>query len=710
MPPTQRKKRSGEYDRYAEKQAEISRRRSASGRHIGDIPPVVDPDRRAACERDLRRFCEAYFAARFPLAWGLDHLDLIADLQRVILDGGQVAEAHPRGSGKTTLVEVAALWAVSYGHRPFVAVIGATETAAELILDNIKAEIEGNEEYAADFPAVAFPVRCLEGIVNRAAGQTYGPDQERTQIEWTARSIRLPAVKDEPSSGAVIQVAGITGNIRGLARVVNGKKVRPSLVIIDDPQSDESARSPIQNQNREAILGGAVLGLAGPGEKIAAIMPCTVIRPGDMADRILDRQRHPEWAGRRCRLLRSMPDNLPLWDTYGEKLRQGLRQDPPSREEANAYYAANRPAMDAGCVPSWPARFNPDQLSAVQFGMDLFLLNPLAFQAEYQNEPVADTGGNLAQPLDGLAAVEKVNRVPRGTVPPDCVRLVAGVDVQQEVLFWVVLGLDQRFGGHVVSYGTFPEQPVSRFVAADPNPSLGLLYPKQPIEARLYAGLESVAKGVLLREWPRADGTGTMRVERALVDAGWGPYTDIVHQWCRQSAANGVVRPSKGQYVGAAKTAFGEWKNSPGDLVGHGWRMKAAGGKHGRFVAIDVNLWKSFVAERFRSPAGAPGCWYVFGSSPAAHTLFVDHLMAEFPVRVRADGGRTVDEWQLKPGAPDNHWWDGCVLAAVAGSMTGLTLDAADAVGIEKASRNRPKPRPVPQPHERKRIVGRRVG
>ena len=78
--------------------------------------------------------------------------------------------------------------------------------------------------------------------------------------------------------------------------MVNGKKVRPDCCVIDDPQSDESARSPIQNQVRETILSGAVLGLAGPGKKIAAIMPCTVIRPDDMADRILDRQRHPEWA------------------------------------------------------------------------------------------------------------------------------------------------------------------------------------------------------------------------------------------------------------------------------------------------------------------------------------------------------------------------------------------------------------------------------
>ena len=67
----------------------------------------------------------------------------------------------------------------------------------------------------------------------------------------------------------------------------DGQTVRPSLVVLDDPQTDESARSLSQCATRESILAGAILGLAGPGKKISGIMPCTVIRPGDMADNIL---------------------------------------------------------------------------------------------------------------------------------------------------------------------------------------------------------------------------------------------------------------------------------------------------------------------------------------------------------------------------------------------------------------------------------------
>ena len=42
----------------------------------------------------------------------------------------------------------------------------------------------------------------------------------------------------------------------------------------------------LASANREHPCGRG-LGL-GPGQKISGIMPCTVIRPGDMADRILD--------------------------------------------------------------------------------------------------------------------------------------------------------------------------------------------------------------------------------------------------------------------------------------------------------------------------------------------------------------------------------------------------------------------------------------
>src|SRR6266481_9950802 len=81
-------------------------------------------------------------------------------------------------------------------------------------------------------------------------------------------------------------------------------------------QTDESARSPSQCETRERILAGAVLGMAGPGNKIAGIMPCTVIAAGDMADRILDREKHPDWNGTRTKMVYAFPKAEKLWEEY----------------------------------------------------------------------------------------------------------------------------------------------------------------------------------------------------------------------------------------------------------------------------------------------------------------------------------------------------------------------------------------------------------
>ena len=84
----------------------------------------------------------------------------------------------------------------------------------------------------------------------------------------------LPTIPGSNASGAIIKVAGITGRIRGMKfKRADGHSVRPSLVVLDDPQTDESARSISQCATRESILAGAVLGLAGPGKKIAGVMP-----------------------------------------------------------------------------------------------------------------------------------------------------------------------------------------------------------------------------------------------------------------------------------------------------------------------------------------------------------------------------------------------------------------------------------------------------
>ena len=655
-------RRNAERDRQAEQ--------SLAGRDIGQLPEVVNPNRKAACERNFQLFCESYFPETYALAWSPDHLKVIEKIETAVLRGGLFALALPRGSGKTTITESAALWSMLYGHREFVVLIGATESAALELLDSLKTELEVNERLAEDFPEVCYPVAQLEGIANRCAGQLY--KGERTRITWTSNEIVLPTVEGSRASGIIVRVAGITGRIRGMKfKRSDGRNVRPSLVVIDDPQTSESAGSLEQTRKRVRVLAGDILGLAGPGQKISGIMPCTIIRPGDMADIILNRNTHPDWNGEKTRMVYRFPTNMKLWEEYAEIRAEALRTE-GNFQKATEFYLANREAMDAGAEVSWEARFNHDEVSALQHAMNLKFQDEAAFQSEYQNDPLPDdTADDSLLSVDEICA--KINGLARRRVPLKCDRLTMFVDVQKALLFYVVIAWAEDFTSAVIDYGSWPDQHRHEYSLADANPSIQTLFPKAGFEGGLYAALSALTDECLGREWKREDGA-VLKIERALVDANWGQSTDVVYQFCRQSSHAGVILPSHGRYVGASSKPMTEYRKQQGDRLGFNWMIPNVAGKRAiRHVIYDTNYWKSFIHARLAVPVGDKGSLTLYGRIPGAHQLFAEHLTAEY--RVKTQGrGRTVDEWKLKPQSHDNHFLDCVAGCAVCGSMLGASL------------------------------------
>ena len=655
-------RRNAERDRQAEQ--------SLAGRDIGQLPEVVNPDRKAACERNFQLFCESYFPETYALAWSPDHLKVIEKIETAVLRGGLFALALPRGSGKTTITESAALWSMLYGHREFVVLIGATESAALELLDSLKTELEVNERLAEDFPEVCYPVAQLEGIANRCAGQLY--KGERTRITWTSNEIVLPTIEGSKASGIIVRVAGITGRIRGMKfKRSDGRSVRPSLVIIDDPQTSESAGSLEQTRKRVRVLAGDILGLAGPGQKISGIMPCTIIRPGDMADIILNRNTHPDWNGERTKMVYKFPKNMKLWEQYADIRSEALRTD-GNFDAATEFYKAHRAEMDEGAVVSWEARYNHDEISALQHAMNLKLQDETAFQSEYQNDPLPEDTED-----DGLLSVDeiagKVNGLAHEKVPIACDKLTMFIDVQKALLFYVVIAWSDDFTGAVIDYGAWPDQHRRQFSLADAKPSIQTTFPKAGFEGALYAALDALTKDYLGREWEREDG-GVLKIEKALIDANWGQSTDIIYQFCRQNVHAGVLLPSHGRYVGASSKPMTEYRKQPGDRLGLNWMMPNVAGKRAiRHVIYDSNFWKSFVHARLAVPLGDKGSLSLYGRIPGIHQLFAEHLTAEY--RVKTQGrGRWVDEWKLKPERSDNHWLDCTAGCAVCASMLGATL------------------------------------
>ena len=59
----------------------------------------------------------------------------------------------------------------------------------------------------------------------------------------------------------------------------------------------------------------------------------------------------------------------------------------------------------------------------------------------------------------------------------------------------------------------------------------------------------------------------------------------------------------------------------------------------------------------------------IYGPEGTRHHLLGRHLDSE--IRNPTTGKRTIDEWVVRPGETENHWWDclvgNCVMASVRG-------------------------------------------
>ncbi len=653
---------------------EAARQRNAqlarSGQEIGSIPEVADPARKAKAVSDFKYFCQQYFTEVFYMPFSDDHLKVIKKIQSSVVEGGLFALAMPRGSGKTVLMQIACLWAALSGAAEFVCLIAASAERAKDLLENIKVWLETNPLLYEDFPEVIFPIRALERITNRQKGQRH--NGTATRIEWVADKIVLPTIEGSAASGVVISCCGMRGSdIRGQNHArSDGKVVRPQLVMIDDPQTTESAWSPSQSHRRESILAGDVLGMAGPGKKISGLMACTVIRPGDMADNILNRDKHPDWQGERTKMVYSFSKNEKLWTQYAELRGDSLRND-GNGATATEFYIANRDAMDEGFVVAWEHRFDEGEVSAIQHAMNLRLRNEAAFFAEYQNEPLVDADEEDMLTADEIAS--KLNGYKRAEVPLGCNYITMFVDVQQKALFWLICAWEQDFTGYVIDYGTWPDQGRAYFTLRDIRRTLMNAKPTAGLEGAIYSALENLCAEKLGVMYRREDGL-KMSINRCLIDANWGQSTDVVYQFCKQSNYASLLLPSHGRYVGASSIPFADYSKKLGDRVGLHWRIpNSAGKRQVLHLLIDTNYWKSFVHSRMAVEMGDRTSLTFFGKDPISHRLLSEHLTAEYKTKTLA-AGRTVDEWKLRPSRPDNHWLDCLSGCAAAASICGANI------------------------------------
>lgn len=639
---------------------------------IEPLPPgPVDPIRKDRCRDSLRAFLETYFPDTFELGWSPDHLLMIEDIEQRIRFGGLKAIAFPRGSGKTSILLRAALWAVLYGYRKFVSFIAANEEMAVSNLTTIKTEINHNALLAADF---ALELHCLKLLGNeprRTTSQHY--QGIHTGVEYSTRRIdfgTIPGVNCA-TTGAIISAVGITGAVRGQHKTtVAGLVARPDFLLVDDPQTKSSASSKSQCDKRHGIMMGDALGMAGPGVSISGFCTCTVIYKGDVADRILDNQLSPDWDGMKVSMIKRWPTWMDGWDQYNMLRAQDIQN---GTSEAKKFVRANYKRLHEDSEVYWEDRKEKSDVSALQHAMDLFYRDQGVFSAEYQNAPVS-ASTTPPYEINPERLMRRTIGLPRARVPTDTKLLTAFVDTQKDIFYYVVMAWGKDGRGYVIDYGACPDQNRHHWSKGTINRTLASVY-GDDFETYIRGGLSWLTTALMETDYVAEDNS-VHQIAKVAIDARWGESTHIVRKFVRESKYRARLHPSMGMFIGASSRPWQKLKIEKGEKKGVHAKLIAPKEIGQKELMYDTNYWKSFAADRLTCSDASPKAIMLFHAPPHEHRMFAEHCAYERCVAVLGKNENMVTEWKQDRlgGTVENDYWDclvgNCALASILGVQT----------------------------------------
>lgn len=702
-------------------------RRKRAAEHDIVIPAIVDRRRRARCEHDCLLWLSTYMPHIFSGRWTETRRDMVAAILTTATHGGDQAIAAPRGDGKSKIALGVSMFCIAQGLVRFALICAATGPMAGDLLEDIKEECEVNDLLLADYPEICAPIRALAGANQRANSQTAGG--VRTRIKWSEKSTVFPTVPPEAlstwtardleqfaprgsrASGAVIRTRGLDSAIRG---IVKGA-LRPDLVIIDDPETAESAKSADQTRDRMRVIENDIGGLAEGGKTLARVMLTTIQNRAPCLSHVYtDPAQKPSWNGRRYRFVVAWPEREDLWEEY-----LSLRADDQQRGDrfyrrAHAFYLEHRAAMDQGAVVSNPDRYDgkvvpapaaasdPDarrlEVSALQSAYNLIGDRGLEyFYCELQNDP-PEEDGPVESGITPRRIQLRLSGYPVRVVPPDVVCLSQGIDIKKKGGHWVVRAWRADATNFTIEYG-FSETHGTVYASDD--------------------GVEVAIRNMILdrmdvvksNPYRTVDGRA-LEIGMTLIDARY--QKRAVYQACLEVGLG--IRPAMGhgRSHGCATPNFHDvWKRTRDRKPGDGFfEQRQADGVW--LVHCDTDRWKSFEHARWLTGDGKPGAAYLFGDmtdeerryldqrlprEAKEHQAYAAHLTSEIEVE-DSIRGRAVRRWKEKAGRVNNHYFDASYLADVAAAMQGVRLFTAPAVSRPDPA-HRPTPAQLAQPRRR---------
>lgn len=662
------------------------------------IPALTAEQRklRLALEQDDRTWLRYYFPDPpfgFWYEFTPQQAAMIEAIGGAIKHGGDQAIAASRGEGKTQITRRLTIKYVLSGQVRFAVLFAATAADATDSLLGMRTDIEESDLLHAMYPEVCEPVRRMEGVPQRAktmlaTGERFDDgrrfENATIQFAWCGNEIAMPNVPGAPSAGAIIVIRGLDSAVRGL----NKKGCRPDVAIIDDPDTEDSARSQEQAGKLEKRIDRAIAGLGGQQRGIARVMLTTLQSRLSASYTFTDPVQKPSWKGRRFRYLLKPPTRADLWDEYVQMRRtnhqkrdkDGEPADPFARG-AHRFYLEHREEMDAGAEVANPHRFNPTELgdgtqlevsSLQRYYNEVARVGPEAVATEYDNDPPEETGV-VESGITPYRIQRQVSGVPRRQIPPGCTILTQGIDVRKVALHWVVRAWRPEesgvWTGFTIDYGV-----------TETNVQPGAA--ESAVDSAIVRALHDRREHLVDNPYTMT-GSEILEPEYSLVDSGW--RTEAIYQFCDEAGLGWYPAQGHGKSSGCAAVSFhAPTQSTPTKLIGWGYYFAARPGSGGAMwlVHMDADHWKAWEHDRWMSDPLTPGGLFMWGTGSGnpdrmslderAHHSYSRHICAEIEVEEPDKNGVMKRYWKAK--SDNNHWLDASYRCDVAAAMAGVRL------------------------------------
>lgn len=546
-------------------------------------------------------------------------LRFVTILEETIRKGGNQHVRWPRGKGKSTWVKIAALWSIVYGYRRFVVIVAATKPMAKEAADEIWKYCSEDERFAKDFPEIAQPLADVSMTPQRARIQTYNGKKTHVCENLAFHYKRFALLDGFANTGGIIAYRGADQAIRGL----NINSMRPDFVFVDDPQTDESARSTGRGGQVEKIeerIQKALLALGDTSKTISAVMASTPIEPDDVSERFADPERHPEWVTTTEVFVTSWGPAKWMEQYFAKCAEDNLQRD-TNMTGSRAFYSRYRHEIEAGAEMMDDSDFDPKlEVSAYHHALRVrFMIGDAAFRSEYQMQPSRAQGVYKITTAD---VAKRVNGVPYGVVPAACDRgIVAFCDVNGEQgLRWGIMAFGKGRVSALLACGKYPEH--------------GRLFPEgipsSAVQGYLGPAMREVVNAIKSVAFVRETDGEPETVRGICFDGGW--ETETVAAVCAEmDGADGVaVAWSKGYGAREYSLYHHERAADPKEK-----RLRAAEMCHtwatsnGYYLAMNSDYWREVSQTSFLAQPLAPSSCSFWGSSASVHYDYAAEVCAE---------------------------------------------------------------------------------